>query len=232
MRGGALSQAIDLALAPTLAAHQRRQPLPGDVLTLIRVAAGRRESLDAAMAATGRSPDFLRAAAESYLRQVVCHPGADSYRILGVSPPAARTEMRRHMRELVLWLHPDRGGDAWNAALMRRVVAAWQDVGRRTGGGPEPARPRGRMRRVPVYRPIWIARPLTPHAAAATGRRLWSVLRVALVTAGLMVPALGVLVPLMVVAEPSLCAGKRSPVEGGGVTAVGRGGAAMTRCGA
>lgn len=189
-RISALPQALDLALAPTLAASLQRRPLPHDVLTLIRLAAGCRETLAAAVAATGRPPDIILASAEFYLRQVVCFPGADPHRILAVPPHAPRAQMRHHMRELMLWLQRDQGRGDWNAILARRVIAAWQAV-----GDAAPARPPRRVRHIPTYRPSWIARPLAEARPAGARRRLWGLLRLTLVMAGLVLPAVVTLGP-------------------------------------
>ncbi|SFU47067.1 hypothetical protein SAMN02799631_00793 [Methylobacterium sp. 174MFSha1.1] len=155
------------------------------MLTLIRIAAGCGETLAAAAAATGREPDFILASAELYLRQVVCFPGADPHRVLAVPPHAPRDEMRRHLRELLLWLHPDRSRSEWNAVATRRVIAAWQAVGDAAA-----AQPPRRMRPVPAFRPSWIARPLTrARPIRAPRHRLWGLLRLALLVAGMVVPA-------------------------------------------
>lgn len=189
----ALSQAVDLAQAPRLAQHMRRLPLPVGIDTLIRLAAGCRETLGAAEASTSRDPDFIVAAAELYLRQVVCFPGADPYRVLGVSAQAPRSEMRRHLRDLILWLHPDRNDGGGDRALMRRVLEAWEavndpEVRRRAARGSR------RHRRPSAYRPSWISRPL-PKAGPrrSLGSRLLLALRLAVVAASLVIPGFSTL---------------------------------------
>ena len=191
----ALSQAIDLAQAPRLAAHMRRRPLPRDVLTVIRLASGCPQTTAAAVAATSRDGLFLAAAAELYLRQVVCYPSAGPYRMLGVTSQAPRAQMRQHMRELALWLHPDRTAGR-DPILMQRVLEAWRTVDAAGRLTPDPPRvaagaapQAGRRRRASTYRPAWISQPLpkarrgqvVPVAVSLT-------LRVAIVVLATIVP--------------------------------------------
>lgn len=201
----ALSQALDLAQAPRLVPRMRRQPLPQNIVTVIRLAAGCRESLAAAVEATARDPDFLVSAAELYLRQVVCHAGADPHRVLGVPAQASRGEIRLHLREFVLWLHPDRNVRGGDRRLMERILAAWREVNGsepvQLAAGRMPARPRS----APAFRPSWIPRPV-PKArsrlvpAVRLRLALPSVLRLGLIAASLVIPSLSALA-VMCVAE-------------------------------
>lgn len=125
-------QALELALAllraPALAVQVRERPLPPDVLTLIRIAAGDDATLAEAAAASGETPQRLVEAAVLFLQQALFAAGADSYRLLGVPATASQERLKLHHRWLVRWLHPDRQTDDWQAAYMNRVNRAWQDL--------------------------------------------------------------------------------------------------------
>ena len=124
----ALELALALSRAPALAAQVRERPLPPDVLTLIRIAAGDDTTLAKAAAASGEAPQPLVEAALLFLQQALFAAGADSYRLLGVPATASQELLKQHHRWLVRWLHPDRQTDDWQAAYMNRVNRAWQDL--------------------------------------------------------------------------------------------------------
>jgi len=119
---------------PSVAAQARRQPLPEDVLEVIRIAAGCDEALQEAVRFSGREGTYVKAAAEFYLQQILLFSTADSYRVLGVRADAERDEIRRHLRWLMIWLHPDRAKESWQTAFAARVLEAWRDVGRAAPG--------------------------------------------------------------------------------------------------
>jgi hypothetical protein len=125
-------QALELALAllraPALAAQVRERPLPADVLTLIRIAAGDDTTLSEAAAASGETPQRVAEAAVLFLQQTLFRTGADSYRLLGAPATAPQELLKLHHRWLVRWLHPDHQTDDWQAAYMSRVNRAWQDL--------------------------------------------------------------------------------------------------------
>lgn len=125
-------QALELALAllraPALAAQVRERPLPADVLTLIRIAAGDDATLAKAAAASGEAPQRLVEAALLFLQQALFTDDADSYRLLGVPATASPEILKQHHRWLVRWLHPDRQTDDWQAAYMNHVNQAWQNL--------------------------------------------------------------------------------------------------------
>jgi hypothetical protein len=120
--------AFDLAATPTLAPQVRRHPLPDGVLDVIRIAAGCEATLEAVARRYRKDPRFVKAAAELYVQQILLFHAADSYRVLGVRPGAARDEMRTHLRWLMTWVHPDRANDDWQTVFAGRVLAAWRDV--------------------------------------------------------------------------------------------------------
>jgi hypothetical protein len=124
----ALHHALELAEQPAIAGMMRKQPLPADVVTLIRIAANSEDDLSSAVTRTGRPAEFIRSAATLYLQQVLLHPSADAYRTLGVTPGAAQEELSQHMRLLMKWLHPDRDRGDWESAFAERVSGAWDKL--------------------------------------------------------------------------------------------------------
>ncbi len=79
----ALRQAFELFRSPTSAGLMREKPLPGDVLTLIKIAAGDTDALAQAEAATTEDADRIRQAAVLYLQSILFPVGADHYRGAG-----------------------------------------------------------------------------------------------------------------------------------------------------
>jgi len=129
----ALDAALELARMPALAEAMRRQPLPGDVLPLIRVAAGCRRTREALAEASGCAPERVREAALFYLEQVLFRAEGDPSRTLGVARDASRQERREHMRWLMKWLHPDRNRHQWESVFAARLTAAWAALERGEG---------------------------------------------------------------------------------------------------
>ena len=121
----ALHLALDLARSPILAGVMRRQPLPADVLTLIRLAARDDETTQAVSECTGRSPATLRTAAVLYIQQVLWTPDGDHYRALGLARGAPQEKLAEHLRWLMKWLHPDRQHLVQESAFSHRVLGAW-----------------------------------------------------------------------------------------------------------
>ncbi len=128
VRNGAVEKAISLFRTPTLVRSLRTRPLPDDVIVLIRIAAGCPAAAKEAMAATGEPVHLLKEAATFYITQVLLHPGADSYRMLGASSVAPQKELRSNMAWLLRWLHPDLDQPDVPCEYSRRVVRAWENV--------------------------------------------------------------------------------------------------------
>jgi hypothetical protein len=183
----ALRLAFNLARKPGLAKAMRRQPLPPDVLVLIRIVAGSPETCRAAATATGKSLDVIKGAATAFLQQILFHESSDSYRTLGASPDASRETLREHLRWLMKWLHPDRNYDDWEIVFAERVLRAWEDVKsveRRAAYDRArkllvPSRMPGNARRLhptakkmrPARRLGWISTPIPPAARNTMIRR-------------------------------------------------------------
>lgn len=150
---------------PALAALAREQPLPDGVIDVIRIAAGCDETLEEAAHRSGKDPQFIKAAAEFYVQQILLFSTADSHRILGVRPGASREEMRTHLRWLMIWLHPDHAHADWQTVFAHRVLEAWRDARSAPDSVSAPAITRGPP---PAPRNIpWVQRPIE-----ASSRRL------------------------------------------------------------
>lgn len=127
----AIDLALDLARMPALAGTMREQPLPSDILDLIRVAAGCPEASKAVLVQTQQSLRVIQAAAVLYLEEMLFFPDAGLHRNLGVAADATKADMRLHMRWLLQWLHPDHNADETAGLLAQRVIHAWRELGRR-----------------------------------------------------------------------------------------------------
>jgi hypothetical protein len=168
-RPGALHLALDLTAMPVLANIMRQQPLPRDVLEVIKIAARCPETVDRAERMTGKSAESIRQAAMLYLQSVLFAAGADHYRVLGVQPTAPHDQIREHMRWLMKWLHPDRQRNDWESAFAARVLVAWEalkspdrraryDRIRAVDQARSPSRRRQQPPRIP-----WISGPSAPR---------------------------------------------------------------------
>jgi hypothetical protein len=124
----ALRTAVDLLHFPSQAALIRAGPLPDGVPILLKIAAGDDDVINCAAATLGRSPETVREAAAFFLEQVLLHPGADSYRVLGANQDASHSELRKNMSWLLQWLHPDLDRQEVRSVFARRVTRAWNDV--------------------------------------------------------------------------------------------------------
>jgi len=124
----ALKIAIDLMHVPSQVRLFRSEPLPDGVLMLLRIAAGDDEAENAAAALTDRSRDVVRQAATFFIEQIMFAPNTDSYRVLGVSPQASGSELRRNVALLLRWLHPDLDPRGARSIFIGRVTAAWNDL--------------------------------------------------------------------------------------------------------
>jgi hypothetical protein len=126
----ALKLAIDLLHVPSRVRSMRSAVLPGDVPTLLEIAAGNPETTRRASEATGRSQETIRNAAAFFIEQILLAPGADSYRVLGGDARASSTDLRRNMALLLRWLHPDMGhnGSGDRSIFANRITLAWEDL--------------------------------------------------------------------------------------------------------
>jgi len=118
---------LDLLHLPARVRPMRSAPLPDGTVTLLRLAAGDEDLTRTAALATGTSPATVREAAAFFIEQMMLHPDADSYRVLGASSKANISELRRNMSLLLRWLHPDRGLSE-RSVFAHRVTRAWNDL--------------------------------------------------------------------------------------------------------
>ncbi len=124
----ALKIAIDLMHVPSQVRLVRAEPLPNDVEMLLRIAAGEEDAESAAVALTSRTHQVIRQAAIFYIEQILFAPESDSYRVLGASPEASASRLRRNVALLLRWLHPDLDPGGERAIFIGRVTAAWNDL--------------------------------------------------------------------------------------------------------
>jgi hypothetical protein len=125
----AIEIALDLKAAPSFVKVIRKRPLPPDVTSVIRVAAGLPQLTQEFAGKYHCSESYVREACIFFLQQAVLFSGADNYRTLGLSPGASLEQIREHRRWLLMWLHPDRNKDKWESALFDRVVSAANAIG-------------------------------------------------------------------------------------------------------
>jgi hypothetical protein len=124
----ALKIAIDLMHVPSQVRLVRSEPLPGDVQTLLQIAAGDEKVESAAVEMTGRSRPVVREAATFFIEQILFAPESDSYRVLGARAQASASELRRNVALLLRWLHPDMDPGGERSIFIGRVTAAWNDL--------------------------------------------------------------------------------------------------------
>jgi hypothetical protein len=149
-RRAALDIALDMVQRPLLARQAQAQPLPTDVLHLIRIAADSDDDVAWASRTRARSPREIREAAVMFLQQVLFHPRADSFRLMGLAPTATLEDLHEHRKWLLKWLHPDRNRDKWESQLFKRVLDAASDAQKKLkaqGGAPLPLAPVPRSHR-------------------------------------------------------------------------------------
>ena len=126
-KGSALEWALALLRAPGERLVLRQRPLPREGMeTLLAVAAeASPETLAEQARRFGETEANLLDAARFYAREVLFHPQADAYRVLGVEPRASAEEIKAHFRLLQLWLHPDRARSEDDVVFAARVNSAW-----------------------------------------------------------------------------------------------------------
>lgn len=159
-QGNALEWALALLRAPGERHGLRQRPLPEGIEALLAIAAGASaEDLAAAAARLREPPEVVREAARFYVREVLFHPHADAYRVLGVASDASAATIKAHHRLLQHWLHPDRLQSQDDSVFAGRVNTAWNHLrsdARRRAYDEEQARlvPQDRAEPQAVLRPL------------------------------------------------------------------------------
>jgi len=124
----ALELAVGLLQLPSRARALRDAALPRDVEALLNIVAGEGHALANAARISGLTERAVSDAAGFYVEQILLHPGADSYRALGVRPDATTDQLRRNMALLLRWLHPDHEANSARAIYAGRVTEAWNNI--------------------------------------------------------------------------------------------------------
>ncbi len=124
----AVKVALDLLHLPSRVRVYRSEPLPPDVVTLLRIASGDEAAAVAAATAVERPRELVRSASAFFIEQILLAPDSDSYRLLGADRNASATDLRRNMALLLKGLHPDidRKGD--RSIFAGRVTSAWENL--------------------------------------------------------------------------------------------------------
>ena len=128
MSTDALELALALHQAPIQRFALRDRPLPANMDEVLQLASAMQPQLQNAAARFSESEETIVEAVRFYLQQVLFEPGTDAYRIFGVAPNADFKQVRQHHIWLQRWLHPDRRGEDWEAALATKVNWAWQQL--------------------------------------------------------------------------------------------------------
>ena len=124
----ALHVAMDIFHRPAAVRDYLKAPLPQDVLTVIRIAAGGDIEPDKFGPDQKRRASDIREASVFFVQQILFHPQADAYRLLGLRPGADFKQVQDHKRMLLKWLHPDRNPNKWEQVLFQRVVNAAAEI--------------------------------------------------------------------------------------------------------
>jgi hypothetical protein len=120
----ALDVALDIFHRPMTVRDYVNTPLPADVLAVIRIAAGGDIEIGRLNAENDSRARDIRDACVFYVQQILFHPRADAYRMLGLTSAALPKQVQDHKRLLLKWLHPDRNPNKWEQALFQRVIKA------------------------------------------------------------------------------------------------------------
>jgi cobalamin biosynthesis Mg chelatase CobN len=123
---------------PARLASFRNMALPGDLLTIIKLAAKDGPTVSEIAALKNDDPDLLCQAAQLSLREVITYAGHDAYRTLCLRNDAHPDLLKQHRRWLLKWLHPDVNTSRWEAALFQKVSTA-ADTLEKAASSPQPA---------------------------------------------------------------------------------------------
>lgn len=160
----AVDRALEAARQPKQLLRQSPQPLPPDMLDVIKCAAGDEMTLARYGLERGLHQDSIRDAARVYLQHVVTHANGSDRLVLGLPKGATANDVREHKRWMLKWLHPDRNPSKWEANLFHRVKEASARLESGTAREPEekPATPSFNGRREGSARKRLVGQPVKP----------------------------------------------------------------------
>jgi hypothetical protein len=96
----------------------------GDILHIVKIAAGDEIAARTARDETGYDEEFLREACSFLLQQLLLRPHASDLQLLMLTLQSTPQEAKDHKRWLLKWLHPDRNQNTWQQKLFQRVSEA------------------------------------------------------------------------------------------------------------
>ena len=126
--GSALKIAIDLLHVPSKIRLIRSAPLPSDTLEILQIAAREQDVIQALAGSLEWPPHVIEEAASYFIEQILFCVDADSYRVLGATPDATNSELRRNLALLLRWVHPDLDRNGSRASFAVRVNRAWDNL--------------------------------------------------------------------------------------------------------
>lgn len=125
----AVKAALQLLHMPANVRLVRDAALPDGLVAVLQIASGDGHAIAAAEQSTGRNADTLVEAARFYIEQVLWHPSADHFRVLGADAAASSAVLKRNMALLMTWLHPDTSVTSGPyAPHIARITTAWNDL--------------------------------------------------------------------------------------------------------
>lgn len=124
----ALKVALQILHMPANVRMVREKPLPPGILQLLQITARDPDALRQAVLEMERDGETITRAAQFFIEQVLWHPDADSFRVLGGLPETSTAELKRNMALLMTWLHPDVENRDERAVFVVRVTSAWNDL--------------------------------------------------------------------------------------------------------
>lgn len=121
----AIRAAISVYHDPTSLPRRAADPLPPGMTELLGLLNSGSAPAAADCEELGIETDELVAAARFYVSHVVCHDGADDYRLFGADTSTPMDRLRQHRRLLLRWIHPDASDGELNSSLFQRLNEAW-----------------------------------------------------------------------------------------------------------
>ena len=103
----------------------RKLALPAGIEELLLATSGSPSRLATLAERLELPADEVLQAARFFVQELLLHPDADAYRVLGVAVDADQAVIKRHHRALQHWLHPDRLSNSPESVYSARVNHAW-----------------------------------------------------------------------------------------------------------